>query len=358
MTALSDDRSLDQVNFGALSMLQLGIKAAETLYMGSSAAAGLAVPGYLVAAGSEASGPVLGVASHRADNSAGASGAASCNLAQGMFRRVNSSTSALAQTDAPCVCYAEDDQVARKNPTATAPILGIFMGFEADGVTPLVFISAANNIALASGGGAVAPNVGTVQSARYVMTTNVADLAVFTVAQDGVTGVAGNVVLLANQTTPSQNGLYVIGTVGGGTAPLTRLPAMPAGAILPPGTEVHVDAGTLFADTVWFVPTAATVTVGTTSHTWYPRSVTQTVAFPINTGTITITNVPILSASKTFINVMNAIEVTADLTVRYGLNGVATAGTVGTASAVIIAEIAAGTVNVDDDSTLLICVIN
>ena len=63
--------------------------------------------------------------------------------------------------------------------------------------------------------------------ARYVAYANVADRTAFVVSQDGVTGVAGDVVLLANQTTPAECGLYVLGTVSG-TAPLTRIASMPA----------------------------------------------------------------------------------------------------------------------------------
>jgi len=193
---------------------------------------------------------------------------------------------------------------------------------------------------------------------RYVMTANVANLAAFTVNQDGVTGLEGETVLLANQTTGAECGVYQIGVVGGGTAPLTRVAWLATGAVIRGGYTVHVNEGTLNANTSWFISTSGAITIGTTAHLWFPESVIQSLAIPAGTGTLTITNVPILSATKTMFNFTNASEVTADLTVRYGLNGAATAGTVGTASASMIAEIAAGTVNVDDDSTMIVQIVN
>ena len=196
-------------------------------------------------------------------------------------------------------------------------------------------------------------------TARYVMTTNVANLAAFTVAQDGVTGVEGNVVLLANQTTGAESGLYSIGTVGGGTAPLTRVAWLPTGAIVQSGYTIHVGEGTLNAASNWFISTAGAITIGTTAHLWFPESIVQSLAFPVNTGLIAVTNVPILSTTKTMLNVINIAEVTADLTVRYSREpGTVVAGAVGTASITVMAEIAAGGVNVDDDSTLLVQIQN
>ena len=62
----------------------------------------------------------------------------------------------------------------------------------------------------------------TIHPVRGASTANVANLASFTVANDGITLVAGDRVLLKNQSTVAQNGIYVVGTVGGGTAALTR----------------------------------------------------------------------------------------------------------------------------------------
>lgn len=105
------------------------------------------------------------------------------------------------------------------------------------------------------------------QSVRYVMTSNVAALATFTVAQDGVTGVAGETVLLVNQTSASQNGPYVIGTVGGGTAPLTRPTWFPAAAVVRGGFSFFVNEGTQGANGLWVSKTAGNITIDTTAFT-------------------------------------------------------------------------------------------
>ena len=199
-------------------------------------------------------------------------------------------------------------------------------------------------------------------SARYVMTTNVADLASFTVLQDGVTGVANDLVLLAAQTTGSQAGLYAIGTVAAGVAPLTRAGAMPAAEVLPFGTTCFVEAGTLFAGSRWYAkPASGTVTVGTTAHDWYPESVTQTIT--LVAGTKTVTNIPIRSTTLTGVSIVRRVANTSTLTVGgyhptvAGADGV-TAGLVGTGQVVIQATVGAGTINAVDISTLSVTITN
>lgn len=113
---------------------------------------------------------------------------------------------------------------------------------------------------LQSGGAAgTAP----VHFARGASTGNVASLAAFTVANDGITLVAGDRVLLKDQTTHSQNGIYVVGTVGGGTAPLTRAADLDANSEAQPGLLVAVSEGTAGADTLWMMTTNGAPVVGT-----------------------------------------------------------------------------------------------
>lgn len=196
---------------------------------------------------------------------------------------------------------------------------------------------------------------------RYVMTTNVAALATFTVVQDGVTGVEGDLVLLANQTTGAESGVYVLGVVGGGTAPLTRVAWLPAAAVVRSGYTVHVEAGTLFASTSWFISTAGAITIGTTAHLWFPESITQSLA--LVAGTTTVSNVPVLSLTKTGYALTRRVANTSTLTVGGycttvgGANGV-TSGVVGTAAVIIEATVGAGTINAADVSTLEVTIIN
>jgi hypothetical protein len=88
-----------------------------------------------------------------------------------------------------------------------------------------------------------------VQSVHAYVETNVANLAAFAVALTAITLQAGMRVLLTAQTNPVQNGIYVVGTVAGGTAPLTRSADFAAAATIPTGTLICV-RGTR-ANRVW-----------------------------------------------------------------------------------------------------------
>lgn len=118
--------------------------------------------------------------------------------------------------------------------------------------------------ALSKGQGTVA--TAHVHRVRGIVTSNIADLAVFTVAgNDGLTYAAGERVLLAGQSTGAQNGIYVVGTVGGGTAALTRAADWAAAAVVRPGALMHVNEGTAYADTYWMITNTGSITVATTA---------------------------------------------------------------------------------------------
>jgi hypothetical protein len=79
---------------------------------------------------------------------------------------------------------------------------------------------------------------------KSASTANVANLASFTVANDSVTLVEGDRVLLKDQSTATQNGIYVVGVVATGTAPLTRATDMAAGSTFTDGDAVWCQQGT------------------------------------------------------------------------------------------------------------------
>lgn len=143
--------------------------------------------------------------------------------------------------------------------TATLPILNVGAG-NVSGVLP-----AAN----------LAPG------ARNVVVSNIANLAAYTVASgsanDNVSG--GNVqndrVLLVAQSTAAQNGLYAVGVVGGGTAALTRVADVPAGAVAAP--VVEISEGAVFAGKPWksFATTAGGPVAGANDPVYYPRHYTR-----------------------------------------------------------------------------------
>lgn len=119
--------------------------------------------------------------------------------------------------------------------------------------------------------------VGIVHSVRGVVTSNVASLSAFTVAtHDGLTFVEGDYVLLAKQTTASQDGIYVVGVVSVGAAPLTRASDWAASSVQPANSVVLVGEGTAWKNSRWFASVAGPVTVGTTSPAFYPERVKGT----------------------------------------------------------------------------------
>jgi hypothetical protein len=205
------------------------------------------------------------------------------------------------------------------------------------------------------------PNAVKFARARNVINGNVAALATYTVAantavNDNVLNVAGDVVLLVAQTAPAENGLYLVGTVGGGTAPLTRLAPMPLGYVfLKDEFEIAVGEGDVFAHSKWF--NSAAGTMGTNTPAFMPECVTITQA--LVAGTLTLTSVPLLSATKTGVSITRSTANTTAATVNgYACNGNPTPGALGTASLPIIACVAAGTINVADISTLHITITN
>lgn len=147
----------------------------------------------------------------------------------------------------------------------------------------------------------VAARAGIVHSARGVVTSNVASLSAFTVATyDGLTFIGGDYVLLAKQTTPAQDGLYVVGTVTTGTAPLTRAPDWALAMVLPANSMVVVAEGTVFKNSRWFASVAGAVTVGTTAPAFYPERVKGTTV-AMTSGSVAVSNTWILSASASVV---------------------------------------------------------
>ena len=97
-------------------------------------------------------------------------------------------------------------------------------------------------------------------SARVASTVNVNVSAPGT-AIDGVTLTTNDVILLKNQTTASQNGLY---NFNGSAAALTRITDLDTSAELTAGRIINVYAGTTQATTLWMLVTAG-ATLGVTS---------------------------------------------------------------------------------------------
>ena len=170
---------------------------------------------------------------------------------------------------------------------------------------------------------------------------------------DGVTYVQGDRVLLAGQTATSQNGIYVVGAVAGGSAPLTRAPDMLAGDIIPSGQIVEVSEGTVQQNSTWKCMTSGANTVGTTNVTYMPR-VTRGQSALVG-GSFTIT-APMWSTTLTHVLLRRSTANTASATSGGYAYDAMTTGVAGTAH--VIACVVAGTINAADVSTLNWAVIN
>lgn len=88
-----------------------------------------------------------------------------------------------------------------------------------------------------------------------------------------VTLVTGDRVLVKNQSTASENGIYTVNASG---AP-TRATDFDSSAEVTPGAFTFVEEGTLNADSGWVLTTDGSITVGSTGLTWALFSVAGTI---------------------------------------------------------------------------------
>jgi hypothetical protein len=119
-------------------------------------------------------------------------------------------------------------------------------------------------------------------SARAASTANVTTSAPGA-SIDGVTLVSGDRILLKDQSTGSQNGLYVW---TGAAAALTRATDASAATDFLAGDRVYVREGAANAASHWTLTTSAAITLGTTSLTYVRDSVgsVTSVAMTVPTG--------------------------------------------------------------------------
>lgn len=338
------------------------VKTAQAIYTGTMVAQ-QTTDGLLVPATASLAGRVIGKA---LQTIASAAAAERCLVETDRIFLLSNGSGANAFSEASHIgapAYAFDDHTVYDNSNGdTLKLAGFFRGMEADGKVRVEIVG--NDFAgidVAEAGA----DVVTVLRARNVLNSNVADLAAYTVASnasnnDATANVEGDVVLLVAQTTAAQNGLYTVGAVAAGTAALTRHAAMFTGRVFRADDyEIAIAAGTLFAHSKWF--NSAAGTIGTDAPAFFPESVTQSVA--LVAGTTTVSNVPVLSATKSGFVLTRRIANTSVLTVGGyctsvgGATGV-TAGALGTAAVIIEACVGAGTINNADISTLNITITN
>lgn len=217
----------------------------------------------------------------------GASDTHEANLVTGCFSVPMLSTSKFGAGDGPLPIYFENNREFAKSNSGRS-VAGVFLCL--DPKRPTTHAIALISLEGAAIGRALersmtAPS----RNVRGVVYSNQADLSAFVVASDdGITYVEGDRVLLAAQTTAAQNGVYVVGAVTTGAAPLTRAPDMPTGAKLPNGLVVEVSEGTFYANSTWKALSTTTggFVVGTNDPTFYPRHWRQTVTLAAGVYTI------------------------------------------------------------------------
>lgn len=366
MTAAVRDRKAPKYgtpNVVLPTLLSLPMAASTIIYEGTmvaSDASGNAVP-----ATASAALKLWGLAESQVDNSTGSAGAKRVRIRPGVFPMNNSGAGAdqITAADVGKYCYAADDNVvALTSNGGLRPLAGVVFPFDPNN-TSLVQVGVGPGFASPYVSNDSQSGATSAFRARGVATTNVASLAAFTVAgNDGITFVAGDVVILTAQTTPAQNGPYVVGTVGGGTAPLTRPSWYAAGSTQPLTLSIRVGSeGTVFKNTTWHTMlSGASFVVDTTDPKWYPLLVSGRTA--LVAGTFTISTVPVFSTSSQ-VCLTRAVANTSTATTggyhatNAGADGI-TPGVIGTASVIVQATVAAGTINNADISTLHWTIIN
>jgi len=127
---------------------------------------------------------------------------------------------------------------------------------------------------------------------RVASTTNVT-VAAPGAAIDGVTLASGNRVLLKNQTTGSENGIYVF---AGAASPMTRAGDADTSAEVNGGMFTFVQEGTVNADSGFVLTTNNPITLGTTSLSFTQFSGSGTVVGTTNRITVTGNQIDVAAA--------------------------------------------------------------
>lgn len=112
---------------------------------------------------------------------------------------------------------------------------------------------------------------------RVATTTNIAALAGGAPsALDGVALAVSDRILVKDQTTGSQNGIYIVTTVGtGSNGTWARSTDADGVGELAPGQLIVVNEGSTQADSIWELSTDGAVTIGTTSLTFTRKDSSQ-----------------------------------------------------------------------------------
>lgn len=364
MTALAQDRKTDKIDTDdtvEVRLMAFPVAANTQLFGGGLAAldaSGNCVPASALAALKIVGRIERGVNNLNTNTPYGAAGAQTVIVRRGSFN-FNQGTGANAITAANfgAPVFASDDNTVNLTDNAgTWPFAGYVIGVPT-ATTVSVTVGMPSPFALnpelvPSTAAFRARNIGSV-GANVVLATG------YTVnsGNDGVTNVAGDIILLVSQTTAAQNGPYVVGTPVANVSPLTRPDWWPTGAVYKTGTQIKVGGeGTVYKNTVWQAMLAAdTFTVDTSDGKLYPLQVSGQTALAAGTFTL---SVPVFSAKSEVQLTRVAIGGTITTTIMYvpsvsaGTTGI-TPGVIGTGAVVVTAQVAAGNATQASDTSTL-----
>lgn len=272
----------------------------------------------------------------------------------------------LSHVGLPCFAFS-DNTLYLTDLGGTLSYVGLIADVDANGKVRVV-INCLSGLSAIYAPSAAIGDGNNQRSVRGIVASNIASLAAFTVASnDGITYEENQRVALVNQTTVAQCGIYIVGAVASGVAPLTRAADMASGDVLPIGFTFEVGPeGTEFKNTTWKATStvAGGAVIGTDDPVFYPRSYRKTITLALGTYTIGAgsTATPdeplFMLAGATVDHSLNTPNTTTSTTEYCAPSASRTAGKAGTAAVLIRANVAAGTINVADLSTLDVEVTN
>ena len=148
--------------------------------------------------------------------------------------------------------------------TVEVRIVSVFSGVTLTGFDALYSFASIFEFSGTSTGGALTWKL----PARAKSTEDVTSFVSTSVLFDGVTLVEDDRVLLTDQTTLSENGLYEVGVVAAGLAPLTRPADFDTSAKVVSETFVAIEEGSQFADRLYHLTSNNPITIDVSNQVW------------------------------------------------------------------------------------------
>jgi hypothetical protein len=316
---------------------------------------------------------VVGVSDRAVDNSAGSAGAQSVD-AQRDYYFINDSTNPITQAHLfRSYCYLVDNAtVGSSDVGGTLAVVGVPVslgtGRDAGKVAVRIGVVSLHAEPPSYGAEGVARGVATnLEAGAFSAGVFTATANGALATQDGLTIAVNDVLVLPEGTlttlvvSAANSGPYVVTSIGSASSKvvLTRPSWWKHGTAMRPAAEIKIVAGTLYAGTKWRSFAAAGVTIGTTDPKLYPEQVTQQVT--LASGTVTISNVPVFSASRLGFGCSGSIGGTAAATTTnfaIKASGGITAGGIGTAAVIVEAQSVSDTIVNTDTSVLNVTLFN